>query len=308
MFKRWKKSKPQEVSRGNPPGNVPVQGEQIDRAQESPGEPPRYEITASMLTDAGCRRETNEDFGSYTRPGDSELLANKGWLAVVADGMGGHLAGEVASNLAVEVITRVYYEDPGDAHISLKRAFVEANRRIYEAARKDGNLRGMGTTCTALALRNSSAVYLHVGDSRLYMVRGGDIYLLTEDHSAVMEMVKHGLMSLAEARHHPDKNIILRALGSHPEIELMTWQKPLPVQEGDCFVLCSDGLYDLVEDEEVKQAVITQEPDAACNRLIAMAKERGGHDNITVAVVSLKPLGFAASRPVRETREFEVMK
>jgi serine/threonine protein phosphatase PrpC len=304
MFIRRKKSKPQEVIGGN----YPQREEQIDCAQEASCAPPRYEIIASLLSDTGCQRETNEDCGSYTRPGDSELLESKGWLAVVADGMGGHLAGEVASNLAVEVITRSYYNDPGDAHTALKRAFLEANRRIYESARKDGNLRGMGTTCTALALRNDSALYVHVGDSRLYMVRGGDIYLMTQDHSAVMEMVKHGLMSAAEARHHPDKNIILRALGSHPEIELMTWQKPLPVQEGDCFVLCSDGLYDLVEDEEIKQVTITQNPHAACKTLITMAKERGGHDNITVAVVNLKPLGFASSRPVRETRELEVVK
>lgn len=304
MFIRRKKSKPQEVSRGT----CPAPEEQTDCEQEAACPPPCYEIVASLLSDTGCLRETNEDCGRYTRPGDSALLESRGWLAVVADGMGGHVAGEVASNLAVDVITRVYYSDPGDARTALQRAFLEANRRIYESALRDGSLKGMGTTCTALALRNDSALYLHVGDSRLYLVRGGDIYLMTEDHSAVMEMVKHGLMSAAEARRHPDKNIILRALGSHPEIELTTWQKPLPVQEGDCFVLCSDGLYDLVEDEEIKQVTLTQNPHAACKMLISMAKERGGHDNITVAVVSLKPLGFAAGRPVRETRELEVVK
>ena len=303
MFSRWKKSKSQAALADDSPYDPAP-----DEPTEGPPRPPSYDVVASLQTDTGCQRETNEDCGICTRPGNAELLASKGWLAVVADGMGGHLAGEVASNLAVDVITRVYYDDPGDAHTALKNAFVEANRRIYESALKNGKLRGMGTTCTALALHNGAAAYVHVGDSRLYMVRGGDIYLMTEDHSAVMEMVKHGLMSAGEARRHPDKNIILRALGSRPEIELMTWREPLPAQEGDSFVLCSDGLYDLVEDEEIKQAVLTQEPPAACASLIAMAKERGGHDNITVAVVSLKPAAVEAGRPVRETRELEVVK
>lgn len=303
MFNRWKKPKPPEVLQDNPD-----QDPGPSEPTQEPSRDFRYEVVASLQTDTGCHRETNEDCGICTRPGNAELLASKGWLAIVADGMGGHLAGEVASNLAVDVITRVYYEDPGEAHTALKNAFVEANRRIYESALKNGKLRGMGTTCTALALQNGTAAYVHVGDSRLYMVRGGNIYLMTEDHSAVMEMVKHGLMSAGEARRHPDKNIILRALGSRPEIELMTWQEPLPAQEGDCFVLCSDGLYDLVEDEEIKRVVLAHDPPSACALLIALAKERGGHDNITVAVVSLKPAGFEASRPVRETRELEVVK
>jgi len=267
--------------------------------------PAKFDIVASMLSDVGCVRELNEDSGTYVQPDDPALRASKGLLIVVADGMGGHSSGEVASRLAVEVVTRTYYEDSGDPQSALKTAFRKANHEIHEAAEKDESKNGMGTTCTALVLENGTAISAHVGDSRLYLVRDGSIYLMTEDHSAVMELVKAGLLTLEQARHHPDKNVILRAMGSHPEVEVTTWQEPFPVRTGDCFLLCSDGLYDLVEDEEIKQIVMLGDPQPACENLIALAKERGGHDNITVGIVSLKPEGEAASSPVPETRQGE---
>jgi protein phosphatase len=163
----------------------------------------------------------------------------------------------------------------------------------------------MGTTCTALVLQNGTAISAHVGDSRLYLVREGGIYLMTEDHSAVMEMVKAGLITIEQARHHPEKNVILRAMGSHPDVEVTTWQEPFPVRAGDSFLLCSDGLYDLVENDEIKRAVEAAEPRAACESLIALAKERGGHDNISVGIVSLLASGVSQTKPVPETREVE---
>jgi PPM family protein phosphatase len=267
--------------------------------------PGKFDVVASMLSDVGCVRELNEDSGTYIQPDDPEVLASKGLLILVADGMGGHSAGEVASQMAVEVITRTYYEDGGDPQSALKKAFREANRAIHKTAEKDESKTGMGTTCTALVLQNGTAISAHVGDSRLYLVREGSIYLMTEDHSAVMEMVKAGLISLEQARHHPDKNVILRAMGSHPEVEVTTWQEPFPVKAGDCFLLCSDGLYDLIEDEEIKRIVESQEPRSACESLIALAKERGGHDNISVGIVSLLPVGESQAKPVPQTREVE---
>ena len=267
--------------------------------------PSKFDILASMLSDVGCVRELNEDSGSYVQPEDPELRASKGLLIVVADGMGGHSSGEVASRLAVEVITREYYEALGDPQSALKAAFQKANHEIHQAAEKDESKSGMGTTCTALVLENGTAISAHVGDSRLYLIRNKAIYLMTEDHSAVMEMVKAGLLTLEQARHHPDKNVILRAMGSHAEVEVTTWQEPFPVKAGDSFLLCSDGLYDLVEDEEIKQIVVLGDPQSACENLIALAKERGGHDNITVGIVSLKPEGEATSSPVPETRQAE---
>jgi len=269
-------------------------------------QPGKFDAVVSMSSDVGCVRELNEDSGTYIQPDNPELLRSKGLLIVVADGMGGHSAGEVASRLAVDVVTRAYYEDGGDARSALEKAFHEANREIHKAAENDASKNGMGTTCTALVLQNGTAISAHVGDSRLYLIREGSIYLMTEDHSAVMEMVKAGLITLEQARHHPEKNVILRAMGSHPEVEVTTWQEPFPVKAGDRFLLCSDGLYDLVEDEEIKRIVMLSAPQTACESLIALAKERGGHDNITVGVVSLKPDGDADPRPVPETRQSEV--
>jgi serine/threonine protein phosphatase PrpC len=281
--------------------------EQGGQQEETP--PPaheKYDLVTSILSDVGCVRELNEDSGDCVCPGDAALRASKGVLAIVADGMGGHSAGEVASGLAVETVRRAYYEAAGEPQAALKNAFHEANREIYKAAERDESKKGMGTTCTALVLQNGTAISAHVGDSRLYLVRDGQIYLMTEDHSAVMELVKAGAITLEQARHHPDKNVILRAMGSHPEVEVATWKEPFPVKAGDSFLVCSDGLYDLVEDEEIKQIIMINNPRAACQNLVELAKERGGHDNITVVITSLKPEGYN-SKPVPETREVEVM-
>lgn len=266
-----------------------------------------YDVVVGMSSDVGCVRELNEDSGRYVQPEDPEVLGHKGVLVVVADGMGGHSAGEVASRLAVDVVTRAYYEDRDDPRSALENAFHEANHEIHKAAEKDASKNGMGTTCTALVLQNGTAISAHVGDSRLYLIREGSIYLMTEDHSAVMEMVKAGLITLEQARHHPEKNVILRAMGSHAEVEVTTWQEPFPVRAGDHFLLCSDGLYDLVEDEEIKQIVMLSAPPTACENLIALAKERGGHDNITVGIVGLIAEGDLAARPVPETRTAETL-
>ena len=292
MFKRNKKSKKDK-------GSVK---ETVALAQ-----PGRFDVVASLLSDVGCVRELNEDSGACIQPDNSELRASKGSLFLVADGMGGHSAGEVASRLAVDVITRIYYEDAGDPESALKKAFREANREIHKAAEKDESKTGMGTTCTALVLQNGTAISAHVGDSRLYLVRQQAIYLMTEDHSAVMEMVKAGLITIEQARHHPDKNVILRAMGSHPEVEVSSWNAPLPVRGGDKFVLCSDGLYDLVEDDEIKERVAERDPHSACETLIGLARERGGYDNITVGVIAVESARAEGTRRVKETREAEVL-
>lgn len=295
MFSFWKKRNRKSIDQVGP--------ETV--SDREPSEKPKYEIAASLLSDVGCVREVNEDCIRFVQPGDPNVVAKKGVLVLVCDGMGGHSAGEVASNKAIDVISRVYYEDNGAMQPALKKAFNQASREIFEMSEKDEALKGMGTTCTALVLKNGSALAAHVGDSRLYLIRNGGIYVMTEDHSEVMEMVKRGLISLEEARHHPDKNVILRAIGSHPQVEVSTWDEPMPVREGDRFLLCSDGLYDLVEDEEIKTEVEKAEPQAACQSLIALAKERGGHDNISVGIIAIKPIAEAEEKPVRETREME---
>jgi len=266
-----------------------------------------YEIVASVRTDKGCVRETNEDSGRMVRPSDPALLRERGVLVVVADGMGGHSAGEVASRMAVELVGRLYYQTAGDAQEALSGAVAEANRQIYAASQDGEDHQGMGTTCTALALRGGAAFAAHVGDSRLYMLRGGQIYQLTEDDSHVMELVRHGLISKEEARTHEDKNVILRALGTAPEVEVSA-VSPLETRAGDFYLLCSDGLHDLVRDEEIAR-VVSEAADvhAAAEQLVALAKERGGHDNITVGIVGLASPGASLPQPenMRATREVE---
>lgn len=267
---------------------------------------PPLEVIASVQTDRGCVREANEDAGRFFRPSDPRLLAEKGFLTIVADGMGGHLGGEVASKLAVEAVGRVYYREQASPEAALRTAFEEANQQIYQASLGDEKLRGMGTTCTALALLDGKAIVAHVGDSRLYLMREGEAYLMTEDHSAVREMVRRGLISQREARHHADKNVILRALGTNPQVEISIWDKPLEVRAGDQFFLCSDGLSDMVENEEIRQVLSdSDDPHAACERFIALAKERGGHDNITVGVIRIQLAGKTRARRPRATRELE---
>jgi PPM family protein phosphatase len=264
------------------------------------------EIVASVQTDKGCVREINEDSGRFVRPADEKQLKKRGTLLIVADGMGGHSAGEVASGMAVELVPEIYFGSKGEPSEALKGAVEEANRRIYAASLEDESKRGMGTTCTALCLLDGQAFAAHVGDSRLYMLRGGKVYQLTEDHSAVMEMVKLGLITKEEARHHDDKNVILRALGTSPEVEVSTLE-PFSVRAGDQYLLCSDGLYDLVPDEEIEHELSNAaDIQAAGQKLITLAKERGGHDNITVGIIAVVPAGASAARAVdmRATREW----
>jgi protein phosphatase len=249
--------------------------------------PEALSVTASLITDCGCVRDLNEDCCQVVQPSDPEVLERKGVLIVVADGMGGYQAGEVASRIAVETVTRAYYASEDGPQAALTDAFHYANREIHRFALVRRELKGMGTTCTALVIQGGVAHSAHVGDSRLYIVRSSAIYQLTEDHSMVTALVKQGSLTREAARRHADRNIILRALGSSATVEVATWDQPLPVRAGDCFILCSDGLHDSVTDEEIRMAAEEQGGAAACEALVATARDRGGHDNITVAIACL---------------------
>lgn len=249
--------------------------------------PPAFILDSDLLSDVGCERTNNEDSGRILRaPVDD---GTDGQLLVVADGMGGYNAGDVASALAVEMIEESYAEIRKDPGRELKHSLEAANARIYEQSKKNPESSGMGTTCTALLLQGEYAYSAHVGDSRLYLLRDGAIYLMSEDHSQVMDMVRSGLLELSEVRRHPDKNVITRALGRQPEVEVSTWPRPLPLRAGDGFVVCSDGLYDQIEDNEICDVVRARSAASACTELVRIAKERGGGDNITIAVARLLP-------------------
>ncbi len=244
--------------------------------------------TVSVLTDQGCCRELNEDYVSCIQPGDPSVRSAKGVLVLLADGMGGCPAGNVASQIAVETLAQSYYDSPLSPGQALRQAFEDANRSLLERAREDQRSEGMGTTCTALALLPSAAMFGHLGDSRLYSIRARTMHQLSEDHTRVMRMVREGRLTLEEARSHEDRNVILRAMGRERSVEGAQWGEPIPVEEGDQFVLCSDGLYDLVLDDEIKEAVLTRGPREACRVLVELARARGGFDNISVAVVLLQ--------------------
>ena len=248
---------------------------------------PALRIAGAALTDTGPVRPANEDSVALIMPDSTSVLLRRGVLAMVADGMGGHEGGEVASGIAVSVLTQAYYQEEGDPQAALAQAFAAANRAIFDHARKRSKLAGMGTTCTAVAVVNARAYCAHAGDSRAYLIRGGQAYCMTEDHSATMELVKQGLLTQAEARHHEDRNVILRAMGTHKTIQAEHWAPPFPLRPGDRLLLCSDGLYEMIDDEELAAIATAYAPAEACQKLIALAVGRVSTDNVSAVVLEL---------------------
>jgi protein phosphatase len=248
-------------------------------------------------TDVGRQRTTNEDSFLDSAP-----------LFGVADGMGGARAGEVASRIAVETLADG--GDPDGEHSGGEALLAEtardANRRIYELAQEDDSRAGMGTTFTAVLVDAGDVVAGHVGDSRLYRLRGGELERLTRDHSLVEELVRRGELDPAEAETHPQRSIITRALGPEPDVEVETFT--CPGQAGDVYLVCSDGLTSMVSEGRV--ADILRESDSlddAAGRLVAAANDAGGKDNITVVLFRLgegaEAAGGAAADASHETGE-----
>lgn len=264
-----------------------------------------YEFEICMLTDTGCCRQRNEDSLRYLAPIDRSIHNQGKLLAIIADGMGGHEAGEIASQLAVDFISQNYcLEKCSNPIENLRQVFTAANQLIRVTAAQEPRLQGMGTTATALVLHEGNYGYAHVGDSRLYLLRKNTLYQLSEDHTVVMKLVHDGIISHSAAQHHPDKNIITRALGINSEIQVSVPLELKPIYLHDHFILCSDGLHDLIVDEEIKQIILSTTPSLACKRLIALARERGGHDNISVGVVSVCAASIQKRQLPPRTREF----
>jgi serine/threonine protein phosphatase PrpC len=248
-------------------------------------------------TDAGKVRANNED----------ALLVGEGrdeTLFVVADGIGGFEAGEVASRIAVDVLKEL---EPG---ASFEAAIREANRRILAVGRGDERLSGMGTTIVAVRFGGTRekpvAEIAHVGDSRAYLLRGGSLRPLTEDHSLVAELVRSGDLTRDQAAEHPQKNLITRALGAEEEVEVDT--SVLPVEAGDRLLLCSDGLSDMIPEARIGK-LLTDSPDdpaVSAQRLLSAALDAGGTDNVTVVVVDVKE-DVAREEPSGDTHELPVV-
>ncbi len=242
----------------------------------------------ASLSDIGQVRMKNEDAVGRYQPDDEKQLVERGSIFVVADGMGGHRGGEIASKLAVEAVVSLYYASDGsDPTAILGECFAEANRTIFQKASSDAELFGMGTTCTTMVVRGAEAFFAHVGDSRAYVLRNGDLFQLTEDHSLVGEMVRSGILSVEDAQRHPKRNVITRSLGTHQDLTPDFPSTPYTIADGDVFVLCSDGLTSMVLDEDVKRIVGAHEPAEACRALVDLANANGGKDNISVQIVKI---------------------
>ena len=234
-------------------------------------------LTSCAITDIGRKRERNED---------QFLLDDERNLFVVADGMGGHLGGETASQLAVATLSEVIGAGPAPAAAggeSLRWGLRQANRRVYAAAQEDFAGAEIGTTAVAMLLARGRASIAHVGDSRAYLLREGAIRQITDDHSYVGELLRLGLLTPEQARRHPHRNQILRSVGIREEVEVDVQE--LEVLAGDRLLLCSDGLSGPVGDEELLAIAGSGSPEDAASRLVELANARGGEDNITVVLV-----------------------
>lgn len=255
--------------------------ERADKARETV-----VETLLGAKTDLGCVRENNEDKFEFFQPDDEDVLATKGSLYAVADGMGGHAAGQIASEIALKTTIRAYYADTSPVvEESLRAAVQQANGLIYDASRAIAERTGMGTTLTALVVRGEEAFIAQVGDSRCYRLRGGRIEQLTDDHSWVNEQVKRGALRADEAEMSPFKNVITRSIGNAPSVDVDIFTEQLEV--GDQFLLCSDGLSNEVTAEEMRDAMKRRSPSQAAWDLVDLALERGGRDNCTVLILRI---------------------
>jgi protein phosphatase len=242
-------------------------------------------IKAVVVSDLGNIRTNNEDMGLFFKIADENVLREKGYMLIVADGMGGHNAGEVASRMATDIICKEYYnQSSSSVEKNLEKALSLANKTIFEKASSDQAFQGMGTTCTVLVVIEQDVHYAHVGDSRAYIQKGGAFMQITEDHTYVQQLVNSGDITAAEAAVHPKRNILTNAMGTKADLRIDTGKCKYSFEKTDRLLLCSDGLYDYLNDEELNKILADNSLKNAAGNMIAMAKERGGHDNITVVL------------------------
>ena len=237
-------------------------------------------------TDTGHQRATNEDSHLERAP-----------VFAVADGMGGAQAGEVASHLAIERFAHEFAgQDGEDATVRLVRAARDANTAIHELSQSDARRAGMGTTLTAAYVGGDQVFVAHVGDSRAYRLRHGELVRITEDHSLVEELLRQGRLTAEEAEEHPQRSIITRALGPEPEVDVDTFA--VDAQDGDVYMLCSDGLSSMLSEQAVAE-ILRANPElpAAADALVLAALAAGGRDNVTVVLFRVESIGAAAQPP-----------
>jgi serine/threonine protein phosphatase PrpC len=275
-----------------------------DTGASSPLQFPMLELEFAQLSDSGKVREGNEDYLGYVIPATPEAAREIGWLFVLADGVGGHDKGEIASRTAVECVLAGFREaHAGEPHATLLSCLVQtANAKVLEAgmAARGGGI-PMATTLVSCALRYDRALVAHVGDSRCYLIRRGQATVLTRDHTLAGEQVRMGLLSTKEAADSPNRHLLSRSLGSGMFVNVETNEHQ--VLPDDLLVLCSDGLHGAVEASEIA-AIVSHKADlnAAAQRLVAFANQQDGSDNISVQIIrvrSVERVGMYRGRPYR---------
>ena len=241
-------------------------------------------------SDVGRKRSNNQDSAAVMKAGSATEFRNRGWLLVVADGMGAHLGGEEASRIAATRVPELYAEsDPQRSPpLALLRSLQQVNREIHRQGERDPAFRGMGTTCSVLVLLPRGALIGHVGDSRIYRIRGNRVEQLSRDHSLAWEIAAAAGPTSDEGSAAVPKNIITRSMGPHYEVEI-DLEGPFPIEVGDQFVLCSDGLSGSLRDEEIALLVSELPPEEATSALVGLALIRGAPDNTTVIVAAAGP-------------------
>lgn len=255
------------------------------------GRTPRVLATLKMgaKTDLGRVRENNEDKFDFFEPEDPAVLATKGAFYAVADGMGGHSAGQIACEMALKTALQTFYGNPSsDIEASLRLAVQEANALVYDTAQSITDRQGMGTTLTVAVIHEDQLTIAQVGDSRAYLLRDGSLTQITQDHSWVAEQVRLGVMTADEAQTSPFRNIITRSVGTAATVEADIATRPL--QAGDTVLLCSDGLTGHLEVSDMEAVLLENAPSVAAMRLVEEANRRGGRDNITVMILSVRGL------------------
>ena len=246
-------------------------------------------IVDATATDTGMRRSNNQDSHTIVRASKVETWRSRGHIFMVADGMGAHAVGELASKLACDNIPHNYNKTKaGPPAEAITKAYKQVGGIIHGKAAANRDFQGMGTTCSTLLLMPEGALIAHVGDSRVYRIRNGRIDQLFFDHSLAWELVRRKHLSAEQATKAVPRNVITRSLGPDPNVEVDI-EGPLPVEVGDVFLLCSDGLSGLVEDPELGAFAGNFHPSDACRYLLHLANVRGGHDNITVVMVRIGP-------------------
>jgi len=250
---------------------------------------PRVKFVAR--SEIGHARENNEDKFDFYEPDEEPLLAARGSVYLVCDGMGGHNAGQIASELAAKQFLHAYYHLGGTAQEAARHAILQAHHYIAEMASKVPSRYGMGTTLTALILKQDEGILAHVGDSRCYRLREGVFEQLSRDHTLVARLVEQGIITPEQARYHPQRNVIRQAVGvADPSEPLEPDIETFALQAGDLYLLCSDGLTDMVDDAEIEAILRDEPPTRAAWRLVDRALANGGRDNITVVLVQILQL------------------